>query len=909
MLAPPEIRVEPQDNLAAPGQNVDIAAVPAGDDPLTLQWFRNGAPLPAATNAVLHLTGVTSGQAGTYWLVVTNLVGAVTSAPAVLVVGGTAVTAGNINGTWTAGNSPYVVAADFAINNLTVQAGAQVWVNGAHVLTVTGLLTVAGTSSSPVMFGGVGWGGLHFVSASAGSSLTWAVVRHAAAGGIRCTNTALALTNCVIDSNSGSVGGGIYADGLLRMEGCAVVNNTALLTEGDTSFYAQGGGIYVAGGAATLRRCVISNNTAVMPDIGEVTETSTGGGIHAEAGSVTLSECTVVSNIAAGFGPFATALGGGVYANAAFLTATGCVFSGNDAPDGFGGAVAASQAALTACAFRGNHAVYGGALHTGGTGRMTASNCLLTGNAADGFGGGVYGIGLAAGDFENCTVTSNAPDGFHGFGGLIHDSIVWGNTGANIVGSPTVNFSDVEGGFSGQNNLDVDPQFADAASLLLGDGSPCIDAGDPDGRYNDGAFPPAQLYGGDVNDLGAYGGPGGALWPQFAGAAPVVLVNGQAAAPYQVFTFVNTSAPTISLANGFPGGSFGYSLGSATVWTDRIRRGISITAGAFLLGDSAEIRAVAYNAAQDNYTISAPVFVNLPPAFAFAAGTAGGGSVTPAGGTFLSNSTVNLTATASNGWQFLYWTNGASGDNPATTVTLNGPLTNVQAVFGTGLALHITPIGAGTIQSNPAAILYPYGSRVQLTAVPAATRYFTNWNAPGITTNFVSPLDLTMTNATPSVTAIFGNRPAGQFWLTVLLTNGDVTRLPEAPLYASNTTVSMTAGGPAGLCVPRVGRSGGRREQSAERDLEHEPDDHGELCLDERPAARAAVGGADQSSGGRRDPIAHKCHGQRQRERHECERGHCAGRVFCGDHEYRDGDQRALSGDVEQPRRRGQTCY
>ena len=58
-------------------------------------------------------------------------------------------------------------------------------------------------------------------------------------------------------------------------------------------------------------------------------------------------------------------------------------------------------------------------------------------------------------------------------GTVVHNSIFWGNTtpasGTESIGwyttssEPTVTFSDIEGGFTGTGNIDVDPQFVDAA--------------------------------------------------------------------------------------------------------------------------------------------------------------------------------------------------------------------------------------------------------------------------------------------------------------------------------------------------------------------------------------------------------------------------------------------------------------
>ena len=76
--------------------------------------------------------------------------------------------------------------------------------------------------------------------------------------------------------------------------------------------------------------------------------------------------------------------------------------------------------------------------------------------------------------------------------------------------SMNVNYSMVPGGYVGTNNLDanlpVNEIFADTTYFFLANGSPAIDAGDPNPIYDDVNFPPSR---GEVrNDMGAYGGPG-----------------------------------------------------------------------------------------------------------------------------------------------------------------------------------------------------------------------------------------------------------------------------------------------------------------------------------------------------------------------------------------------------------------
>ena len=94
----------------------------------------------------------------------------------------------------------------------------------------------------------------------------------------------------------------------------------------------------------------------------------------------------------------------------------------------------------------------------------------------------------------------------------VRNTIVWNNDqalGEQINGSPSVSYSCVQGGFAGTSNTTAFPEFADSA-FLLGDGSPCIDAGDPDPSFNDPGMTGTATFpsrGGVRNDIGAYGGP------------------------------------------------------------------------------------------------------------------------------------------------------------------------------------------------------------------------------------------------------------------------------------------------------------------------------------------------------------------------------------------------------------------
>ncbi len=72
------------------------------------------------------------------------------------------------------------------------------------------------------------------------------------------------------------------------------------------------------------------------------------------------------------------------------------------------------------------------------------------------------------------------------------------------------------------NNISIDPLISKADFSLL-DGSPCIDAGNPEIQYNDGGLPPGL--GTSRNDLGVYGGPFNTEIDGFASAGCTVTYS------------------------------------------------------------------------------------------------------------------------------------------------------------------------------------------------------------------------------------------------------------------------------------------------------------------------------------------------------------------------------------------------
>jgi hypothetical protein len=253
-----------------------------------------------------------------------------------------------------------------------------------------------------------------------------------------------------------------------------------------------GGGMYNFGGSPTVQECSFIANYSM---------TMGGGMFNREDSSPVINECRFIGNKSDDDG-------GGIrnYLNC-HPVISNCSFIGNVAFEDGGGINNRknSNAIITNCVFIGNTAYAGGGMenHVGratATGEATISNCLFVGNSASEGGG----------------MRNNDPSP------IVTNCIFRGNSGGSLDGSstPMVTFSNVEGGFAGEGNINADPLFADAAGgdyhlrsragrwdvnspcwVVDAATSPCVDAGDPNSEWTEELWP----HGRQIN-MGAYGG-------------------------------------------------------------------------------------------------------------------------------------------------------------------------------------------------------------------------------------------------------------------------------------------------------------------------------------------------------------------------------------------------------------------
>lgn len=225
--------------------------------------------------------------------------------------------------------------------------------------------------------------------------------------------------------------------------------------------------------------------------------------------------------------------GGGILMQASAAVIRNCIITGNEATDATGcqsaggGGIRAGDGnpLISHCVIDHNYGRYGAGIvlnYSGGTLR----NCLIARNAGgEDYGGGgywAYANGPAPKLIENCTFGENRSATLGGgmrvwaTTNTVRNSIFWGNvapTGPQIhptSGAAGVTWTNVQGGRSGEGNIDADPDW-DGGAMILFPASPCVDTGNPDPAYDDPdsagiAIWPAR--GTERNDMGAYGGPG-----------------------------------------------------------------------------------------------------------------------------------------------------------------------------------------------------------------------------------------------------------------------------------------------------------------------------------------------------------------------------------------------------------------
>ena len=282
------------------------------------------------------------------------------------------------------------------------------------------------------------------------------------------------LSNVTFVANTAGSGGGMYNDGSNpRLNDVTFSGNKAIDSGGMENY---------------------SNSSPTLKDVtfsGNVASVNAGGmGISINSKPI-LSHVTFVDNSAGDYG-------GGIGKFGGSPILTDVEFSGNRAGREGGGLYngISGSPVLTNVAFVNNSTAGtgGGMLNHESSAELT--NITFSGNSAGEFGGGLCNTFSSRAMLTNVTFTGNkAPhgSGVCSVGGsfTLVNGIVWGNTPTqdqvyNDHVTPDITYSDIEGGFPGVGNINVNPRFGDfgyydspTRLFALLTGSPVIDRGSP----------------------------------------------------------------------------------------------------------------------------------------------------------------------------------------------------------------------------------------------------------------------------------------------------------------------------------------------------------------------------------------------------------------------------------------------
>ncbi|MHC4437752.1 MAG: right-handed parallel beta-helix repeat-containing protein [Planctomycetota bacterium] len=302
-------------------------------------------------------------------------------------------------------------------------------------------------------------------------------------GGILCEVSSPSIVDCVIEDCAAENGGGIGVNrGSPSIIDCVIENCRAGGFE-QAGAGGRGGGIGLFRSSdATILHTRIINNSSY--------DNSFGAGVYCWRSSALFSNCDISHNTAQG-----NVKGGGVGCNGSSdILFKNCVISNNTAEIGGGISVG----------YSGDSAVESVTI----TNCTIAHNSLSTDQPDTPAGGGIH------------TVSSDI---------IIRNSIVCYNDNTAVmlidpVSDNPVQYSCIEGGYDGQDNIDSDPLFASSSGndyhlrsfigryqpgsgrwveddIDIGEYSPCIDAGDPQDPVGAEPVPNGRRI-----NMGAYGG-------------------------------------------------------------------------------------------------------------------------------------------------------------------------------------------------------------------------------------------------------------------------------------------------------------------------------------------------------------------------------------------------------------------
>ena len=282
------------------------------------------------------------------------------------------------------------------------------------------------------------------------------------------------ISRCRFEHNSAPNGAGLaiingtptvtaclFLDNYASSHGGALYNWNSSATVAGCTFQAnrtdsRGGAVYNTDASPSFHDCVFRDNYS---------DWYAGGMYNASWSAPLLDRCRFLSNSARNYG-------GGMYNDNSDPQILDCLFRNNSAGSSGGGIYnrTNSDPVVTRCLFAANNAGSDGGGIYNYTSDATVFNSVFVGGTARD-GGGVCNIYSSDSLLVNCTLAENSASGTGASVSSILSSnatvvncIMWNNDTEEIDYSSdsttTVSYSIVQGGFTGTQVLDVDPEFA-----------------------------------------------------------------------------------------------------------------------------------------------------------------------------------------------------------------------------------------------------------------------------------------------------------------------------------------------------------------------------------------------------------------------------------------------------------------
>ncbi len=273
------------------------------------------------------------------------------------------------------------------------------------------------------------------------------------------------INNNTLYAENGVTGGGVSLTCNGKLVNNVISYNSCIATENE----AAGGGVRTGTASQYPRTVIIEGNKITHNFLnGKGTNSpyyfaARGGGLMNNYSKVLVLNNEISYNHLSET-ETGTGYGGGIYmweADSSSVVSRNKIFHNNIdmETENYGGGMSLyfCDLSVTNNIISGNSAMYGGGLYFINSNSEIINNTIIN-NTVSNSGGGLYSAGL------------NPP---------VINTILWANeapNGSQISGSFTVRYSDIQGGWSGEGNINADPQFADTL-YHLSESSPCIGSG------------------------------------------------------------------------------------------------------------------------------------------------------------------------------------------------------------------------------------------------------------------------------------------------------------------------------------------------------------------------------------------------------------------------------------------------